>query len=79
MKIIRTKAGDVVLIGDTIQVRVVRAEGGRATLGIVAPSDVTILRGELTRRSSNAAKGDETGASPTASQAGPDGQRVDPE
>lgn len=67
MKLIRTRPGDVIIIGDGIQVKVVRTAHDRVTIGITAPKDVTILRGELAPRSNHAPKGDETdGARPRA-------------
>lgn len=41
------KVGEKLIIGDNIVVEVVRIQGNRITLGIVAPADVKILRGEL--------------------------------
>jgi carbon storage regulator CsrA len=50
MLVITRKAMQRLYIGDEICVTVVRLEGGQVRLGIEAPREVTILRGELTRR-----------------------------
>ncbi len=47
MLVIRRRAGEAVLIGDGIEVRVLEAAGGRVTLGITAPREVLILREEI--------------------------------
>jgi carbon storage regulator len=45
--ILRRKVGEKIVIGDGITVVVNRVSGGRVTLGIDAPHDVHIVRGEL--------------------------------
>jgi carbon storage regulator CsrA len=45
--ILRRKVGEKIVIGDGITVVVSRVSGGRVTLGIDAPHDVHIVRGEL--------------------------------
>jgi carbon storage regulator CsrA len=45
--ILRRKVGEKIVIGDGITVVVSRVSGGRVTLGIEAPNDVHIVRGEL--------------------------------
>jgi carbon storage regulator len=47
MLVLTRKIGEKVVIGNGITVTVVRSEGGRVRLGIDAPGDVRILRGEL--------------------------------
>lgn len=47
MLILGRKVGDSVLIGDGIKVVVLACDRGNVRLGIEAPSDVTILRGEI--------------------------------
>jgi carbon storage regulator len=47
MLILGRKAGDTILIGDGIRVVVLACDRGGVRLGIEAPSDVTILRGEI--------------------------------
>lgn len=44
------KEGEVIVIGDEIEVVLLAAENGRAKLGIVAPDDVTIHRKEVRER-----------------------------
>jgi carbon storage regulator CsrA len=45
--ILRRRVGEKIVIGDGITVVVNRVSGGRVTLGIEAPDDVHIVRGEL--------------------------------
>jgi carbon storage regulator len=47
MLVLSRKVGEKLVIDGNITVRVVRIQGNRITLGIEAPSDVKILRGEL--------------------------------
>jgi carbon storage regulator CsrA len=47
MLVLTRKIGEKVVIGSGITVTVVRSEDGRVRLGIDAPGDVRILRGEL--------------------------------
>lgn len=50
MLVLSRKVGEKLVIDGNIIVEVVRIQGNRITLGIVAPSDVKILRGELTQK-----------------------------
>jgi len=47
MLVLSRKEGEKLVIGDNITVVVSRVAGNRVTLGIEAPSDVRIIRGEL--------------------------------
>jgi carbon storage regulator CsrA len=47
MLILSRKVGERIRIGDGIEVIVQRVSGERVTLGLAAPRDVKILRGEL--------------------------------
>lgn len=47
MLVLTRKAGEELIIGDNIRVTVTRVSGNRVTLGISAPDDVRIVRGEL--------------------------------
>ncbi len=47
MLILQRKAGESLLIGEDITVRVVSVDGARVRLAISAPEDVPILRSEL--------------------------------
>jgi carbon storage regulator len=47
MLILSRKVGERIIIGDGIEVVVQRVSGDRVTLGLAAPRDVKILRGEL--------------------------------
>ena len=49
MLVLSRKVGDQLIIDGNITVEVVRIQGNRISLGIVAPSKVKILRGELTQ------------------------------
>ncbi len=47
MLVLSRKIGEKLVIGDNISVVVSRVAGNRVTLGIEAPADVRIIRGEL--------------------------------
>ncbi len=47
MLILQRKAGESLVIGEDITVRVVSVDGTRVRLAITAPEDVSILRSEL--------------------------------
>ena len=47
MLVLSRKIGEKLVIGDNITVVVSRVAGNRVTLGIEAPSDIRIVRGEL--------------------------------
>lgn len=47
MLVIRRRPGEVVLIGDNIQVQVLESSHGQVKLGIRAPKDVVVLRQEI--------------------------------
>lgn len=47
MLVLTRRPGQTIRIGDGIEVRVVRIEGDRVVLGVAAPREVTIVRGEL--------------------------------
>jgi len=49
MLVLSRKVGDKLVIDGNITVEVVKIQGNRISLGIVAPSNVKILRGELTK------------------------------
>ena len=50
MLVLSRKVGDKLVIDGNITVEVVKIQGNRISLGIVAPSNVKILRGELTKQ-----------------------------
>ncbi len=50
MLVLSRKVGEKLVIDGNITVEVVRIQGNRITLGIVAPADVKILRGELNQK-----------------------------
>ena len=47
MLVLSRKTGGQILIGDDVVITVKKISGNRVTLGIKAPTDVTVLRGEL--------------------------------
>ena len=47
MLVLSRKVGEKLVIDGNITVEVVRIQGNRITLGLVAPANVKILRGEL--------------------------------
>lgn len=49
MLVLSRKVGEKLVIGGNITVEVVKIHGNRITLGLAAPKDVIILRGELNR------------------------------
>ena len=47
MLILTRRPGETILIGDDIEVTVMRISGNQVRIGIEAPKDVDIVRGEL--------------------------------
>lgn len=47
MLVLSRKVGESIVIGNNIEVRVTAIAGNRVRIGIQAPDDVSILRGEL--------------------------------
>ena len=47
MLVLSRKAGEKIVLGDSITVEVVRISGNRVAIGITAPDSVKILRAEL--------------------------------
>jgi carbon storage regulator len=47
MLVLSRKLGQELVIGDSVRIVVNRISGNRVTLGIVAPDNVRVLRGEL--------------------------------
>jgi carbon storage regulator len=45
--VIRRKQGESILVGAAVEIRVVEVTANRVVLGVLAPSDVPILRKEL--------------------------------
>ena len=50
MLVLSRRESERICLGDSIVVTVVKLGGDRVRLGIEAPSDVLVLRGELERR-----------------------------
>ena len=57
MLVLSRKAGETINLGEGVKVSVIRLEGGRVRLGIEAPENVRILRGELDELSAVPLKG----------------------
>jgi carbon storage regulator len=55
MLVLSRKIGEKLVIGDNITVVVSRVAGNRVTLGIEAPTDVRIVRGELKNETGDSA------------------------
>lgn len=47
MLVLTRKEGETIAIGDEIEIKVLRIDGDQIRLGIVAPRQLTVLRGEL--------------------------------
>jgi len=47
MLVLSRKVGETILIGENISIQVLQVTGGAVRLGIEAPTDIRILRGEL--------------------------------
>ncbi|MEM8735024.1 MAG: carbon storage regulator [Planctomycetota bacterium] len=50
MLVLSRKVGEKVLVGNDVTLEIVRVNGNRITVGIHAPIDVKILRGELAEK-----------------------------
>ncbi|MFN6162575.1 MAG: carbon storage regulator [Planctomycetota bacterium] len=49
MLVLSRKVGDKVVVDGNITVEVIKIQGNRIILGVVAPPNIKILRGELTQ------------------------------
>ena len=49
MLVLSRRESETIKIGDSIEITLVRVSGDRVRVGIQAPSDLLILRGELDR------------------------------
>ena len=47
MLVLSRKVGQEIVIGDNVRITITKVSGNRVTLGVDAPEDVRILRGEL--------------------------------
>ncbi len=47
MLVLSRKCNQEIVIGDDIKITVVRVQGNKVRLGVEAPQDVAIIRGEL--------------------------------
>jgi carbon storage regulator len=67
MLVLSRKVGEKVVIDGNITVEIVKIKGNRITLGLLAPADVKILRGELKEHSAKPSKVDQVPISKTSS------------
>jgi carbon storage regulator len=47
MLVLTRRAGQALRVGDDVEVHVVRIEGDRVVLGVIAPREVHVVRAEL--------------------------------
>jgi len=47
MLVLSRKVGEIIHIGDNITVQVVEVRGNKVRVGILAPQEIVVLRGEL--------------------------------
>jgi carbon storage regulator len=47
MLVLSRRKGESVMLGDQIEIQVLQTSGGQVRLGIRAPKDLAVLRGEL--------------------------------
>lgn len=64
MLVLSRKVGEEILIGDNVRLIVNRVSGNRVTIGIDAPKNVHIVRGELRPLVGKAEESDEENARP---------------
>lgn len=50
MLVLTRKLGEVIIIGENVAITVVKIKEGSVRIGIDAPKEIPILRGELERR-----------------------------
>ena len=53
MLVLSRKESETIKIGDSIEITLVRVSGDRVRVGVQAPADMLILRGELERQTTN--------------------------
>ena len=47
MLVLARRPGESLLVGDDVEIRVIRIDGDRVVIGVVAPSDIRVVRTEL--------------------------------
>lgn len=47
MLVLKRRAGETLMLGDSIEIRVLRVDGDSVSIGIVAPQNIAIVRAEL--------------------------------
>ncbi len=50
MLVLSRKVGERIRVGDHVTITVVRIQGGAVRVGVEAPHDMVVVRGELTSR-----------------------------
>jgi carbon storage regulator CsrA len=58
MLVLSRKATEQILIGDSIRITLLRVEGRKVKIGIDAPKDLRVIRGELVARDEQADEAD---------------------
>lgn len=66
MLVLSRKMGERIVIGDDVTITVSRISGNRVSIGVEAPSDIKVIRGELKRFRDEFA-GDKATAAPSPS------------
>ncbi|TWU19533.1 carbon storage regulator [Allorhodopirellula heiligendammensis] len=51
MLVLSRRVGETILIGNGVQIAVTRIQGKSVTIGVVAPDEVKVLRGEIENKS----------------------------
>jgi carbon storage regulator len=65
MLVLTRKLGETIVIGDNIVIKVVDIHGKQIRLGIEAPSEITIFRGEIHERIMAENRKDSVNSKPT--------------
>ncbi|ODN31267.1 carbon storage regulator CsrA [Fervidobacterium thailandense] len=50
MLVLSRKVGESIIIGDNVEIKILKVEGSSVKLGIVAPADVKIYREEVYKK-----------------------------
>ncbi len=64
MLVLSRKINESIIVGDSIEITVRRVSRGRVVLGLKAPTDVSIIRGELDRQLEDESKQGSTSVPP---------------
>ncbi len=78
MLVLTRKPGDKVVIGDNIEITVLEIKGNTIRLGIAAPREVSVLRGELAHAEVAGAAANPARLRPPAPRPEAEGRRLPP-